>query len=393
MIWPDKDFPALCPISYLLLYLFKAKIAAGYLFPHPSLLDRAVSTNGPLQPAEKHIPYDTFERALQTQCTKLFGDVQKWGTHTCRKTFYLLAVWGGGGDADIMMSARHKSISNSVKYRRDAATLLEIWRNSEENYGLIAPKWQPILITSLQSARRLNRSMVVNQQSLQSLALIFAGFCKIDSESSILDAVKKVNEYSSPITATQLLLQFCESNLSALQSLQLRDILTKLRLLEAATQLAENSSDMSVSTSAAYGSNSQTTITTESATLSTSITQVDPESTANTKKKRGGANNLDIRLQISNLAIAKEKLALLCEINASLPNLNISELTDGARQWTIRSLNPIINCFQKHFKSEKEGFLEEWAKIDYSHSKFITEICDGKHDDHGITSMKKKRKS
>ena len=30
-----------------------------------------------------------------------------WGTHSLRKTGYMLAVWGGGNVAQIMLSARH----------------------------------------------------------------------------------------------------------------------------------------------------------------------------------------------------------------------------------------------------------------------------------------------
>lgn len=61
----------------------------------------------------------------------MIGDVIKeragpWGTHTLRKTGYLLAIWGGGSVEQIMLSERHKTMSRASKYHQDAATLLEM---------------------------------------------------------------------------------------------------------------------------------------------------------------------------------------------------------------------------------------------------------------------------
>jgi hypothetical protein len=49
-----------------------------------------------------------------------------WGTHTLRKTGYLLAIWGKGELEQIMLSARHKTITSAQKYYQDAASLLEM---------------------------------------------------------------------------------------------------------------------------------------------------------------------------------------------------------------------------------------------------------------------------
>ena len=46
-----------------------------------------------------------------------------FGSHTNRKAMYLLAVWGGGDDADIFRSAHHKTISNATKYKCDTKFL------------------------------------------------------------------------------------------------------------------------------------------------------------------------------------------------------------------------------------------------------------------------------
>jgi hypothetical protein len=155
MLWPDRDCLDFCPVSYLLLYLYKTKLTKGYIFPLPAYLEQICATDGMPEEAETNISYDTFERTLKSLCVSLFGSGQHWGTHTCRKSLYLFAVWGGGCDTDIMQSAHHKSIKNALKYKKDAATLLEIWKLSEDNFGLLAPKWRAIHIQNLQLARDL----------------------------------------------------------------------------------------------------------------------------------------------------------------------------------------------------------------------------------------------
>jgi hypothetical protein len=54
-----------------------------------------------------------------------------WGTHTLRKTGYILALWGEGELAKIMMSARHNSLNSAKRYFTDALSLLEIAKRQE----------------------------------------------------------------------------------------------------------------------------------------------------------------------------------------------------------------------------------------------------------------------
>jgi hypothetical protein len=47
-----------------------------------------------------------------------------WGTHTLRKTGYLMALWGDAELEQVKLSARHKSTKSAEVYFSDAKTIL-----------------------------------------------------------------------------------------------------------------------------------------------------------------------------------------------------------------------------------------------------------------------------
>ena len=62
-----------------------------------------------------------------------------------------------------------------------------------------------------------------------------------------------------------------------------------------------------------------------------------------------------------------EKLNCLLQIKNSLPS-DSDNLTEGARNFVHQCLNPITNCFEKHFNKDKHKFIEKWGT--FSHSTF-----------------------
>jgi hypothetical protein len=78
-----------------------------------------------------------------------------WGSHSCRKTAYLLAVWGGGQDSDMMQSARHKTLANAIKYKEDATYLMELSIINGHDF-INVPKWRPIYCKDIQLGRSIN---------------------------------------------------------------------------------------------------------------------------------------------------------------------------------------------------------------------------------------------
>ena len=122
-------------------------LKSGYLFPSPHSLLTMVGGVGS-QPFD----YDVFQRYFVDLCYTLIKRDGIFGSHSLRKTAYLLAVWGGGSDTDIMLAARHSTEKDAAKYKQDASTLLELQRRKGLSQGAIS-RWQPIRIIKFHLAQ------------------------------------------------------------------------------------------------------------------------------------------------------------------------------------------------------------------------------------------------
>jgi hypothetical protein len=94
-----------------------SKCTSGYIFPKS-----ARNLEG--GDFSSHIDLNVLAtmKDLCNRCTNRDGP---FGTHTCRKNAYLLAIWGQGDMDDIKTSARHADQESADVYKRDATTLLE----------------------------------------------------------------------------------------------------------------------------------------------------------------------------------------------------------------------------------------------------------------------------
>lgn len=98
------------------------------------------------------------------------SETRKIGTHTCRKTGYLFAVWGieethikfrevqmnCKQSCKLMAAARHATDAQAMVYKKDAHLLLDIASNSNHGISLIIAVWKPIYLENIQLARTLN---------------------------------------------------------------------------------------------------------------------------------------------------------------------------------------------------------------------------------------------
>ncbi|CEP00124.1 hypothetical protein PBRA_007858 [Plasmodiophora brassicae] len=115
MIWRCTDVPELCLVSHLLLWLSVSGITSGYLFPKKKGFSDCFD-------------FTTFNNQLKKLLSDVVGrdDGRVWGTHTLRKTGYLLAIWGKGELGQIMLSARHKTVESAKRYYGSAAAFLKM---------------------------------------------------------------------------------------------------------------------------------------------------------------------------------------------------------------------------------------------------------------------------
>ena len=143
--WADDDYPDMCPVRTLLVYLHAAGIKKGWLFPKAAELLGKENKSEPhklpivalpsnkkhtkiFRPGDGHfrhcLEYATFLRHFKTIAKQVIPTEElRIGLHCMRKTAYLLAVWGDGDSSVIRYCARHLSEKNSATYRRDADVL------------------------------------------------------------------------------------------------------------------------------------------------------------------------------------------------------------------------------------------------------------------------------
>jgi hypothetical protein len=70
----------------------------------------------------KPISYNTFQSKFKAACYKLLTrDKSTFGSHTCRKTFYLFGIWQNAPIELLMRDARHATLKNAQTYAKDAS--------------------------------------------------------------------------------------------------------------------------------------------------------------------------------------------------------------------------------------------------------------------------------
>ena len=117
MLWEEGERPQMCPVRHLLTYLSLINYKSGYLFPN-DLSDLHGNYTD-------HVPYQTFLNEFNEVCKLVLNRPGPFGTHTMRKTAYLFAIWGKAEEVELMVSARHKTVKSSIKYRKDAVLIGE----------------------------------------------------------------------------------------------------------------------------------------------------------------------------------------------------------------------------------------------------------------------------
>ena len=134
LLYPDTDNPELCPITNLLIYIYMLEMEGGKLVP---TLDEI---NNP--PADRvyttYLEYQQYQKRFQKECETLFQRKGPFGTHTLRKTGYLMSIWAGASFSDAMKSARHLDVKSAQLYERDCKALKEL-QTQEMKMKLLKP--------------------------------------------------------------------------------------------------------------------------------------------------------------------------------------------------------------------------------------------------------------
>ena len=363
-LWADNEVPSLCPIRHLLAYVHLTGLKDGFLFPG--------NDNG-------HISYDQFQSEFQSVCEMLIERPGPFGTHSGRKTAYLFAVWGGGADADIMLSARHKTINNAIKYKRDASYLLHLAHANDLNFSSIVTKWRSIFVANVQMGRKVNRNGSREFVSLAQLASNFVSKMCHCNDGGVLSTIDAIMEFQKPMSSMDEIVSMCKGHLphhileQLLQKIQQFTAECRLENMEPKTKNANMQQEFVVENidSRALLPPSLPTLT----VVEMAVAERTDKSNSMKRKhdERGGSNDLPDRHNIKRLRGADKILALV-KLQQETPE-DRSQLTEGARNFTIRTMDPILACFENHFQCNIEAFIQRWGQ--FSQSTFITKCCDG----------------
>ena len=139
----DDDYPKLCVIRHLLIYI------------HCSEIDMIVGMQStPLFPSENKKSEFMNEKTLcrvlkriSREVLNIPDDVQCLTTHSLRNLGYVLATWGDGDRAVAISDAQHHIDADSfTRYTRDTMIAYARWKRDEGRdsaVNVLVPKWEP----------------------------------------------------------------------------------------------------------------------------------------------------------------------------------------------------------------------------------------------------------
>ena len=130
------------------------------------------------------IKYKHYQKQFKLDCQSLFKRDGPFGTHTCRKTGYLFAIWQEGEWEEIMSSARHSDLKSAQKYSLDSKYLWHLAKENNSPFAHTMGKFRPIFAKSEQLGRCLNEQGSLHYQPVFMLANNFlTNLCRIEKNS------------------------------------------------------------------------------------------------------------------------------------------------------------------------------------------------------------------
>ncbi|RHY40108.1 hypothetical protein DYB30_008734 [Aphanomyces astaci] len=359
MLWSDETLPVLCPIRHLFVLIGAFGISSGgFLFGGKT---------------HDHIPASTFHNRFKNVCHKLINRDGPFGTHSCRKTAYLFAVWGLGQQEEIMQSARHKQPQQAMKYKRDATFLLEVARANDRNLPAVVSPWKSIFCANAQMGRSVNTERATKCSSIETHAKTFlVNLAKCDTDGQILAMVERAMKYNRPVSAKEAINQLCTKHFKPEIVPQLLALVESYVLEAKSNQSLLQGIDMD-SASTRFNAGGPLLPPT-SLPGGKAVDSVDGSNGVSFKRKRGGAFDFNGRKNLKNIRSPSDKLAVLLGYFAEIP-CDRSEMCEAARVFAVSVLTPIESCYRLHFSSNNTAFVLKWGN--FPHFSFGKKCCNG----------------
>lgn len=385
-LWAADDVPSSCPVRHLFAWLFLTGIRSGYLFPSYRSLEK-------LKENVYHVR-EKISNATYMDRYKHFADAHitreaKIGTHSNRKTYYLEGVFSKAEHGALTAGARHKSLANAAKYVQDSGFMLAMAERNGKIYDGVVPKWKPIYCKDIQLAMSFQAD-TVKEQNLPSLAGKLAASLGLRNPGKhtvfeVVDSLENVKRVGTAAENLEKIIAKVSPDLQNELRTSIGAYMAEMafecrvkggvkRLRETSSAEQENNAIDSFILPVKSGPKTSANL---SGLLLLKPEIIEETDNASKTKKRGGNNDLEKRHQIKKTKDTKNKLIIMKNIHVPLDRTSLSE---GARNFVILQLEPVLGCLKSHFNENLERFVEvvnERWKGSFYPSKFKKECCGG----------------
>ncbi|KAH9152508.1 hypothetical protein AeRB84_005073 [Aphanomyces euteiches] len=261
----------------------------------------------------------------------------------------------------MMLSARHRSVSQAVKYKRDALFTLNVAKKHDRNLTQVVPTWKSIVCLDLQMGRAINTKGSLAYKPLNDLAEYFVDhLCGCHGQTNVIRVVQSVMNFNKPTTTYDSIREFCSSNLSADNSRQLIQLIDTFAM-ELRCKLAQNDSDVGVLNTTPNDEKMGGYIDTK-------------QTLGSSKRKRGGTFDFEGRHSLRKVPDHIAKLKQIINYHEQILQ-DYSQMTEPARVFALTTLIPVVLCLKHHCQGDEATFLTRWAP--FNHSNFIKKCCNG----------------
>ena len=368
----DYEYPDLCIVRLLLVYLYLLKWKGGTIFPS----EEEINNPPPDGIYTTKICYAKGMKFVQDLIDVLMdGRKMKGGMQSWRKTGYGIAEFGGGNRDDMKKSARHSPKSTSApRYSLDAAGHYKTHqlRGHVDNN---VRKWTNIRVENAENTKELLRlagtSFVKMSELPERYVRDMLGIpadhpLAYDPEFIYTTAIKH-----NPSSSISQEFQDFKNKLHPNQAVELQEIVDRLIVAKSKEHSAE----------------------TLAATFPLGLPSTHPRPASDgkeppTKKYRSEIRKNDRedlvgRDQLQGMTTTLDRIKLMIELQKKVPSKNLATTcTPGAKKFIYTCLNPTMMCLEKHCGDSLEVFCGKYPK--FLHTRFAVECCNGKGETCGV---------
>jgi hypothetical protein len=371
-LYADHEYPELCPVRPLLIYLYAINWKGGFIFPQPQELHSPPSDGV----FTTKICHATLNRQVQELCRKVLQprSNMKVGCQTWRKTGYCLAIFGEADRDDLKMSARHsKKSKDAPSYSKDAAGSYQMQKSNPNPLNFVR-RWTNIVVQNTGNAEIMAILAGSRFTEMKDLPEFFVREClgigaqhpRAKDTHFLLDCAAKYVTNDEPEKQFQEEMKDVHPD----KKRKLETIVGKLVIQRTRAVVHRSRDDRGpVSFAMTALAMPPTKRLAVDGLNDDGQASLGPPSTStkNDFPERHGLKQ--------NGLSALEKIKTMDSIYKK-HQLRPTKLTEGAKSFSKKFLHPAINCLQNHFDGDVEAFARRYP--DFKHTLFPKQCCKGR---------------